>query len=89
MPDYTLEYLMVIALGILILPMMYALWRGPSIGDRVLALEVIGTMGVLMLMILSVVQSRPIYLDVALLLALFSFLGTLVIARYLERGMIQ
>lgn len=89
MLDYTLEYLMVIALGILILPMMYALWRGPSIGDRVLALEIIGTLGVLMLMILSVIQARPIYLDVALLLALFSFLGTLVIARYLERGMIQ
>jgi multicomponent Na+:H+ antiporter subunit F len=89
LPNYTLEYLMVIALGILILPMMYALWRGPSIGDRVLALEIIGTLGVLMLMILSVIQARPIYLDVALLLALFSFLGTLVIARYLERGMIQ
>lgn len=87
--DYSLEYLLVIALAVLILPMMFALWRGPSTADRVLALEVIGTLGVLMLLVLSVIQARPIYLDVALLLTLFSFLGTLVVARYLERGLIQ
>jgi len=38
---------------------------------------------------LSVIAERTIYLDLAVLLALFSFLGTLVIARYLERGLIQ
>jgi multicomponent Na+:H+ antiporter subunit F len=88
-PNYTIEYLLVIALGILMLPMMYALWRGPTTGDRVLAMEVIGTLGVLILLVLSVVQERPIYLDVALLLTLFSFLGTLVMARYLERGLLE
>jgi multicomponent Na+:H+ antiporter subunit F len=87
--DYTIEYLLVISLAVLILPMMYALWRGPSIGDRVLALEVIGTLGVLILLVLSVIQERSIYLDVALLLTLFSFLGTLVIARYMERGLLE
>lgn len=88
-PDYTIEYVLVMVLAMLILPMMYALWRGPSTGDRVLALEVIGTLGVLMLLVLSVIQERPIYLDVALLLTLFSFLGTLVVARYLERGLLE
>jgi multicomponent Na+:H+ antiporter subunit F len=68
--------------------MMYVLWRGPTTGDRVLALEVIGTLGVLMLLVMSVIAERAIYLDVALLLALFSFLGTLVIARYMERGLL-
>jgi multicomponent Na+:H+ antiporter subunit F len=88
-PDYTIEYVLVILLGLLMLPMMVALWRGPTTGDRVLAMEIIGTLGVLILLVLSIIQERPIYLDVALLLTLFSFLGTLVVARYLERGLVE
>ena len=82
------EYLLAFALGILTIPMMYRLWRGPTTGDRVLALETIGTLGVLVLVVLSFIYQRTIYLDLAVLLTMFSFLGTLVIARYLERGLI-
>jgi multicomponent Na+:H+ antiporter subunit F len=70
------------------MPLLYRLWRGPTAGDRVLALETIGALGVLILIALSVISERTIYLDLAVLLALFSFLGTVVIARYLERGLI-
>jgi multicomponent Na+:H+ antiporter subunit F len=88
-PEFGLEYLLVVLLGALILPIMYILWRGPTTADRALALEVIGTLSVLMLLVLSIIQGRAIYLDVALLLAIFSFLGTLIIARYLERGLLR
>jgi multisubunit Na+/H+ antiporter MnhF subunit len=37
---------------------------------------------------LSVIAGRPIYLDLAVMLTLFSFLGTLIVARYLERGLL-
>ncbi len=86
---FTLENTLVALLGLLLLPALYALWRAPTTSDRVLVLEVIGTIGVLMLTVLSIVARRAFYLDLALLLALFSFLGTLVIARYLERGLLQ
>ena len=86
---FTIENALVALLGLLLLPMLYALLRGPTTSDRVLALEVIGTLGVLMLITLSVIARRSFYLDLALLLALFSFLGTLVIARYLERGLLE
>jgi multicomponent Na+:H+ antiporter subunit F len=88
-PAVTLENLLVLLLGLLLLPMLYALRRGPSTADRVLALEVISTLGALMLLVLSNVAGRPIYLDLAVLLTLFSFLGTLVMARYLERGLLR
>lgn len=88
MATHNLEYVLTLLLGLLIMPMIYRLWRGPSTGDRVLALETIGVFGVLMLLALSVISERTIYLDLAVLLALFSFLGTLVIARYLERGLL-
>jgi multicomponent Na+:H+ antiporter subunit F len=89
LPAFTLENILVLLLGLLLLPMVYALRRGPTTADRVLVLEVISTLGALMLLVLSVVAARPIYLDLAVLVTLFSFLGTLVIARYLERGLLR
>ena len=83
-----LEYLLVITLGLLNLPLLYRLWRGPTTSDRLLALELIGALGVLILVALSVIDGRTIYLDLAVLLTLFSFLGTLIVARYLERGLL-
>ena len=86
---HLLEYLVVIALGLLCMPLLYRLWLGPTTSDRLLALELIGALGVLVLVGLSLIAERTIYLDLAILLTLFSFLGTLVIARYLERGLLQ
>lgn len=86
--SHDLEYLVVVVLSLQALPLLYRLWRGPSTGDRVLALELIGALGVLIMTAFSLISERAIYLDLAVLLALFSFLGTLVIARYMERGLI-
>lgn len=87
--SYDMEYLLITGLALLAIAMLYRLWRGPSVGDRVLALELVGALAVMMLVGLSVIFGRMIYLDLAVLLALFSFLGTLVIARYIERDLIQ
>ncbi|MCI0395520.1 MAG: monovalent cation/H+ antiporter complex subunit F [Chloroflexi bacterium] len=86
--EYILEYLVVIALGLFTLPLLYRLGRGPTTSDRLLTLELIGALGVLILVGLSVIAGRTIYLDLAILLTLFSFLGTLIVARYLERGLL-
>lgn len=60
--------------------------RGPSDFDRLLAAETLalGLVGLLMLQV-SEVDDR-FYVDAALGLALFSFVGTVVLARFLERG---
>jgi multicomponent Na+:H+ antiporter subunit F len=87
--DHTLDYWLVLGLSALALPVLHRLWNGPSTGDRVLALETIGALGVLILVALSLIAERLIYLDLAVLLALFSFLGTLVIARYMERDLLD
>ncbi|RPI92922.1 MAG: cation:proton antiporter [Chloroflexi bacterium] len=89
MNDTTAESLLTVLLATMLLPLLIRLWRGPTAGDRLLALETLGALGVLMLVGMSVIAGRTIYLDLAVLLALFSFLGTLVIARYMERGLIE
>lgn len=81
----TPETLLAVALTALTLPLLLLLARGPSLGDRVLALETIGGLLTLVLVLLSHSFGRASYLDLALMVVLFSFLATLLLARYLER----
>jgi multicomponent Na+:H+ antiporter subunit F len=62
--------------------------RGPSVTDRIVALNTISTQSALAVIVFAVWADRSIYLDVALWLASFSYLGALVWARYLERGLL-
>lgn len=62
--------------------------RGPSVGDRVVAVNMISTQVALAIMFFAAWADRSIYLDVAIWLASFSYLGTFVWARFLERGLL-
>lgn len=59
--------------------------RGPSLPDRVAALDLIATLGVGMIAVYAIATDQPVFLDVAIVLALISFLGTVAFAYYLER----
>ncbi|MGB5717618.1 MAG: monovalent cation/H+ antiporter complex subunit F [Gammaproteobacteria bacterium] len=68
------ELLLLSATG-LMLSLFLGLLRvllGPSAGDRMLAIQLIGTAGVGMLLVLSVLLDEPALIDVALLLALLA-----------------
>jgi multicomponent Na+:H+ antiporter subunit F len=62
--------------------------RGPSVADRIVAVNCLCTQAALVVLLFAVVADRSIYLDVAIWLASFSYLGGLVWARYLERGLL-
>ncbi len=59
---------------------------GPTLPDRVVALDTVNTLMVAIMIILSVVYSEIIYVDIAIVYALLSFVATLYIARYIEGG---
>lgn len=61
---------------------------GPSISDRIVALNVVSTQAMLAVLLFAAYADRTVYLDVALWLASFSYLGTIVWSRYLERGLL-
>jgi multicomponent Na+:H+ antiporter subunit F len=73
------------AVGLLLL---VRLARGPSVSDRVVALNTICTQVTLSLLFYAAFADRSIDLDVAIWLGSFSYLGTFVWARYLERGLL-
>nr|VFJ53390.1 MAG: multicomponent Na+:H+ antiporter subunit F [Candidatus Kentron sp. FM]VFJ55406.1 MAG: multicomponent Na+:H+ antiporter subunit F [Candidatus Kentron sp. FM]VFK09830.1 MAG: multicomponent Na+:H+ antiporter subunit F [Candidatus Kentron sp. FM] len=59
---------------------------GPSPADRVVAFDVLTIISVTAIVLGALTEGRSIYLDVALVYALLSFLGVIVVARYLEGG---
>jgi multicomponent Na+:H+ antiporter subunit F len=61
---------------------------GPTVSDRVVALNTISIQATLALFAYAGFVDRSFYLDVALWLASFSYLGTIVWSRYLERGLL-
>ena len=59
---------------------------GPSVADRVVALDLIGVLSVGIIILYSVATALPVFLDAAIALALVSFAGTIAFARYIERS---
>ena len=68
--------------------LLVRLARGPSVSDRIVALNTISTQSALAVLFLAAFADRSIYLDVGLWMVSFSYLGALVWARYLERGLL-
>ena len=59
---------------------------GPTIFDRILALNAIGTKTVLLIAVVLFVTKRPEFLDLALLYSLISFVGTVAVLRFSKYG---
>ncbi|MBN2030180.1 hypothetical protein JW824_08030 [bacterium] len=59
-------------------------WRGPSIPDRMVAIDILGTLAVGMTAIWAVITERSFLIDVALAWIFLSFIGTLALAKYLS-----
>jgi multicomponent Na+:H+ antiporter subunit F len=59
---------------------------GPTVYDRVLAMNMFGTKTVLIIAVLGFLVGRPDFLDLALLYALINFVGTLAVLKFFEYG---
>jgi multicomponent K+:H+ antiporter subunit F len=73
-------YVLAMALGLL------RLYRGPSAQDRVLAMDLIYTIGMLVLMVLAIRYRSAMYFEAALLIAVFGFVSSAAMAKFLLRG---
>jgi multicomponent Na+:H+ antiporter subunit F len=77
-----------VLLALLALAMVLAFVRlllGPSLPDRVVALDLMTTIAVAMIAGYAAAKGQPVLLDAAIVLALISFVGTVAFARYVER----
>lgn len=61
--------------------------RGPEKVDRIVAVDVISTIGITLILILATLMRREIYIDVAIVYAILGFIGVIVVSRFIKRGM--
>ncbi|MBW0172008.1 MAG: K+/H+ antiporter subunit F [Hydrogenophaga sp.] len=73
-------YVLAMALALL------RLYRGPSAQDRVLAMDLIYTIGMLVLMVLAIRYRSAMYFEAALLISVFGFVSSAAMAKFLLRG---
>ena len=78
-----------VALFLLALAMLCALYRlllGSSAQDRIMALDCLYINGMLTMLVLGIVYASNVYFEAAMLIALFGFVGSTALAKFLLRG---
>jgi multicomponent Na+:H+ antiporter subunit F len=84
------EIIIYTSLSLIILALIISMVRffiGPKTINRIVTLDVIGFIAISLIALTAHFASRAIYLDVALVYGLLSFLGVIVVARFIERGL--
>lgn len=82
------DYLYFVILPVLSLSVVLIFVRfvkGPSLSDRVIALDLLITTGIGIIALYSIINNKPTFLDIAMILALIAFLGTVAFSYYMER----
>ena len=80
------EIALLSALAVAIVVAGVRVFTGPSLTDRVIALDLLALAGVSLMTAAAISFDQTAFLDVALLLALIAFISTAAFARYLERS---
>lgn len=87
MADGTLMFF--VAAAAVLITMFMAIVRalaGPTVFDRILAVNMFGTKTVLLIAVLGFLTDRPDFLDIALVYALINFIGTIAVLKFLKFG---
>ncbi|BEP28340.1 monovalent cation/H+ antiporter complex subunit F [Helicovermis profundi] len=73
----------IIFLGLTTLLCMFRVIKGPTKGDRIIGINIIGTKTMVIIAIVSSILSEDYFIDVVLVYALISFIGSYVVSREL------
>ncbi len=80
---FTVAALAVIAAIVLV---VVRVLRGPTLFDRVLAANSVGTLAIIFLAVLGFLNGRPEWLDVALVYGVLNLIGTIAILKFFRHG---
>lgn len=82
--DYIEALIVVLCISLLIA--FYRMYKGPNPPNRAVAFDLIAIHAVAVIALFAVRSDAPVLLDAAIITAVLGFLGTMVLARYLERS---
>lgn len=81
-----ISHLTLVTLGVALLVAFIRLVKGPTLPDRIVAMDLFGVLVVGVIVVLAGSSRVPATLDAAIVIALVGFLGTVAYATYVERG---
>ncbi len=82
------HFFLILGMGmcVLVLFCLYRATMGPGVLNRAVGISAIGTKTLILLLLMGVIYGRiEMFIDISMVYALLNFLGTLVLAKYLER----
>ncbi len=68
---------------------LYRLLTGPSLPDRIVVMDLVASLVIGLIITYSMLTGRPVYLNVAVIIALLVFMGNIAFAKYLKRRIEQ
>ena len=76
----------IILITIAMIVIIYRLVKGPNPSDRVIALDTIGVCLISLVGLFSIIVETSFFLEIILLLAILSFIGTIAFSKFIEKG---
>lgn len=86
----SITIILYVSVGFILLAILMALYRfikGPHTVDRIVAYDVMSISSIALIALIAFFMERSIYIDVAIVYGLLSFIGVIIIAKYLERSL--
>lgn len=83
--DEYLTYIILPILSVSALLVFIRFMMGPALSDRVVALDLLITIGISSVAVYAMINEQPAFLDIAMIFALIAFLGTVAFSYYLEK----
>jgi len=83
-----LNIVLLLAFGMLFLAFVLSFLRmlkGPEIGDRIVAMDLISSITMAFILTYSVLVQKAIYFDIVIVISLVSFIGTVAVSTYLKQ----
>lgn len=75
-----------IVLVALLIPCAYRVWIGPTAADRLQIIDTMTTLMIGIIVVLALLEGVGMFIDIAIALAAFAFIGTLALARHISEG---
>ncbi|HAQ07056.1 MAG TPA: Na(+)/H(+) antiporter subunit F1 [Bacillus bacterium] len=76
-------------ISVAMIGMIYRVIKGPTVADRVVALDAVGISLVSLIALISIILETNAFLDIILLIGILAFIGTVAFSKYLEKGVIM
>lgn len=76
----------IVIITLAMIGLVYRLVIGPSASDRVVALDALGVALIALIGLFSIMVETSFYLEIILLLAILSFIGTVAFSKFIEKG---